>query len=199
VKTVSGTAAAPSRERRVLDAAVEVFWEKGYAAGSVREIADVAGLPKTSLYHVISSKDELLFRIFDESHRTSLAMMDEVAAMPGTPLARLRAYVERFVAYYVENIKPVGLYYRERRFIGGDRAATLRAQRRDYDRFVRGLIEAARTAGEADLEVEPTLATFFVIGALNDISEWYEPAAGVTPAEFAAAYAEVALASVTPA
>lgn len=190
------TAKGHPRERQVLDAAIQVFWEKGFASGSVQEVADRAGIPKTSLYRVISSKDELLFRIFDESHGNALEIMAGISSLDLKAVDRLHAYIVRFVAYYVENTEIVGLYYRERRFLGGDWAERLRVQRRDYDRFVGSLIETAQREGELPASLEPRLATFFVIGAINEISDWYQPELGTSSTEFAEDYAAIALAAI---
>jgi TetR/AcrR family transcriptional regulator, cholesterol catabolism regulator len=197
----SGRAAPVARRRRnreqeVLDAAVEVFWRKGYSAASVQEVADAVGVLKGSLYHYISSKEDLLFRIFDASHHDALAIMDAVSALDQPPLARLREYIVRFVTYYVSNIERVGLYYREWRSIEGERAALIRDQRRDYDRYVRTLIEEARRAGEIPESTDPKLAAFFVNSAINGISDWYGSDGALSSGELAELYADLTLAAV---
>ena len=58
-----------NREHEVVEAAVKVFYEKGYAASTIQDVADVVGVLKGSLYHYISSKEDLLFRILQQSSR----------------------------------------------------------------------------------------------------------------------------------
>ena len=55
-------------ERRdgLLDAALEVFLERGYAGASVREIAHRAGVTEGLIYHYFSSKRELLLVLLRE-------------------------------------------------------------------------------------------------------------------------------------
>ncbi len=43
--------------------AAKLFWTKGYASTTTREIAEVLGVRKASLYHHISCKEDLLFEI----------------------------------------------------------------------------------------------------------------------------------------
>jgi TetR/AcrR family transcriptional repressor of lmrAB and yxaGH operons len=45
---------------RILDAAWELFWQGGYHATSIADIAKRARLPKGSIYNYFTSKDELL-------------------------------------------------------------------------------------------------------------------------------------------
>ena len=51
--------AGPTR-RRILDAAYELFYRKGYSRVGVDEIAAFAGLTKRTLYYHFESKDQLL-------------------------------------------------------------------------------------------------------------------------------------------
>lgn len=49
---------------KILDAAEELFGTKGYAATSVREIVDAAGVKAPALYYHFGSKDGLLVALF---------------------------------------------------------------------------------------------------------------------------------------
>src|ERR1700744_339601 len=77
----AGRANGARREREVLDAATKVFSSRGYADASVQDIADELGILKGSLYHYIDSKEDLLFRLLEETHDEVQTIMDEVAAM----------------------------------------------------------------------------------------------------------------------
>jgi AcrR family transcriptional regulator len=57
-RTVGSTAA--DTRRRILDAALELFVERGYAGTTIRHIADHLGMTKGALYYHFSSKEDLL-------------------------------------------------------------------------------------------------------------------------------------------
>jgi TetR/AcrR family transcriptional regulator, cholesterol catabolism regulator len=185
-----------NREHEVLDAAVEVFWRKGYAAASVQEVADAVGVLKGSLYHYISSKEELLARIFEENDRDSMAIMEAVNALDVGPLERLHAFVSRFMKYYAENIKRVDLYFREWRFIGGDVGAEVRERRKLYDGFVRKLLQEAIDAGQLPDTTDVRVTTYYVMAALNGLPNWYRPGGRLSAAQVADRYADLTLAAV---
>ena len=44
----------------ILEAAAQVFRQKGFHGASMNDIAEVASLRKASLYHHVSSKQEIL-------------------------------------------------------------------------------------------------------------------------------------------
>lgn len=192
--------AGPGRRNRdgeIIDAAIEVFSRKGFAAASVQDVADAVGLLKGSLYHYITSKEELLFRIFDESHRQGSAIIEEVSSLDLPPLERLHRYFERYVLWYLSNVERVSLYFKEWRYLEGERRKTVVDQGRVYARFVRELIEEAQAAGEVRKEVDPKLASFFIMGAVNAIPDWYHPNGRESPATLARRYADMTVQVLT--
>ncbi len=77
----------------ILDAALEVFAESGYRAGSLREVAERVGMSEAGLLHHFRSKSALLMAVLD--HRDELAralvdfdLPDGVEALRGSGHAR---------------------------------------------------------------------------------------------------------------
>src|SRR6476620_11041579 len=110
-----------NREIDVMDAAVDVFWRKGYTAASVQDVAERVGILKGSLYYYISSKEDLLFRIVDDVHEQSRRILDDVVELDTTPLERLRTYMERHVKWCLENVEAVTVYFRDWGYLTGER------------------------------------------------------------------------------
>jgi AcrR family transcriptional regulator len=66
---------------RLVDAACAVFAEKGYASTRVADIAERAGVGKGTVYEYFSSKEELLFAVFELINaEISLRMNDALEA-----------------------------------------------------------------------------------------------------------------------
>jgi AcrR family transcriptional regulator len=189
----AGRSGRRNRDAEIIDAAIEVFSRKGFAAASMQDVADAVGLLKGSLYHYISSKEEMLFRIFDESHRQGSAIMEEVAALDLPPLDRLHAYFARYVHWYLDNVERVSLYFKEWRYLEGERRKTVVDQGRIYARFVRGLIEEAQAAGDVDPSVDAKLASFYIMGAVNAVPDWYHRDGRYSAATIARRYADLSV------
>ncbi|MFC6886738.1 MULTISPECIES: TetR/AcrR family transcriptional regulator [Actinomadura] len=68
-------------EERVLDAAMEAFWERGYAATSAQALVDSTGLGRSSLYNAFTSKHRLyqlaLRRYLERNTEADIALLDE--------------------------------------------------------------------------------------------------------------------------
>jgi TetR/AcrR family transcriptional repressor of nem operon len=69
-------------EERALDAAVRVFWERGYEATSTQDLCDATGLGRSSIYNTFQSKHALferaLARYLDTMTVTQTAVLDDV-------------------------------------------------------------------------------------------------------------------------
>jgi AcrR family transcriptional regulator len=182
-----------NREQEVLEAAIDLFFRKGYASASIQDVADQVGVLKGSLYYYIDSKEDLLFRIFQESHRQASEIVAEARALEASPLDRLRFYLERYVRWYLENVERVSLYFSELRHLTGERAATVRDQRDLYDGFVRDCIEGAKRDGVLAADVDVRYMTFFLLGAVNEVPTWYRRHGKDAPEQIAAEYADIAL------
>jgi len=71
--------------RRLLDAALEVFAERGYASANLDQVAAAAGLTKGAIYSNFASKDELFFAMM---HDQALNRVEAVrAALEADPRA----------------------------------------------------------------------------------------------------------------
>lgn len=66
--------------RRILEAAYELFAEKGYRGSSMREIAEKSGIKAGSIYNHFKNKEELFEAVFIEKHPLFriLSLLDEV-------------------------------------------------------------------------------------------------------------------------
>ena len=72
-------------KERILNAAIELFAEKGYKEVTMREIANAVGIKASSLYKHYENKDRILQRIF--------ALLSERMAQTNIPEDTLREYV----------------------------------------------------------------------------------------------------------
>jgi TetR/AcrR family transcriptional regulator, cholesterol catabolism regulator len=186
-----------NREPELIAAAISVFYEKGYAAASLQDVADIVGVLKGSLYHYISSKEELLARICVESHAQASEIMAESLASADDPLDQLRTYLGRIALWYLTNIERVSIYFNEGRWLTGERRSEVRAQGREFHSFIRTLIDKARSGDRVREDVDPRVAAQLIIGSLNSVSTWYRPDGLYSPEEIATSFTDMSLASIS--
>jgi AcrR family transcriptional regulator len=185
-----------NRSQDVLEAAVRVFHQKGYASASIQDIADEVGVLKGSLYHYIDSKEDLLARLFEDSAGHFMAMLDEASGLDERPVERLRSFAYACTLWYLQNIERVTIYATEWKHLTGKRRKVVIGIREDYEGRLASLIGELKEAGETRADLDVNFATYFIFGSLNGLPEWYRRR-GPDPAEkIAESYAGLIVATV---
>jgi TetR/AcrR family transcriptional regulator, transcriptional repressor for nem operon len=84
-------------EAAVLDAAVLCFWNRGYEATSVRELAESMGITGASLYNAFGDKHSLYGKAL--AHYVSQSVDDRIRRFDGTlsPLESIKAFFQEIV------------------------------------------------------------------------------------------------------
>jgi AcrR family transcriptional regulator len=157
----------------LLSVAVQVFNERGYDGTSMEHLSKAAGISKSSIYHHVTGKEELLRRAVSRALDGLFGILDEEPARVGHPVDRLEHVVRRMVEVLIAELPYVTLLLRVRGNTGTERWALER--RRDFDHRVAALLKAAAADGSVRADVEVRLATRLVFGMINSIVEWYRP------------------------
>jgi AcrR family transcriptional regulator len=88
-----------ARRRQIVEAAVEVVAELGYAQTSIRKIADRVGVAMSVVLYHFSSKDELVRAMVSESFVSAIDAIVPVIEAEETAAGKLRAYIRAQAAY----------------------------------------------------------------------------------------------------
>jgi TetR/AcrR family transcriptional regulator, cholesterol catabolism regulator len=164
------------RDREVLDTAARVFYEHGYSNASVQDVAEALGILKGSLYHYINTKEDLLFRLLDETHDGVHQILEDVDAIADLgPLEKLRLYVRRQIEFNMDNLVRVSVYYRELDRLSPERRRELLARRREHERFVIACIRDAQAAGRVAPELDAEGVSRCIFATIIWTYRWYSP------------------------
>lgn len=157
----------------MLEAAVDLFNERGYDATSVSDLAARLGVSKSALYHHFSAREEVLDVALDRAMRGLEQLLDEPGARSGTPSERLRFVLRGAVLVLVADLPFVTLLLRVRGNSDVERRALDR--RRTFDHRVTALVHDAQRAGEVRADIDGAVATRLLFGMVNSLTEWYRP------------------------
>jgi AcrR family transcriptional regulator len=81
---VSTVTTRGDKRLRLVEAASAVFADKGYASTRVADIAERAGVGKGTVYEYFSSKEELLFAVFESINADISSRMNDALAAGGS-------------------------------------------------------------------------------------------------------------------
>ena len=182
-----------ARRDDILEAAAEVFVERGFDAATTRDIGERAGVLSGSLYHHFETKEEMLFALVRDVYTGVLSSLEALDEMPGTCAERLRRLVEIHVEHLIGNLARTTLALHEFRSLTEEHRAVIAAAEDRYAAIVTELVEGGRADGSLRADADPKLARMVVLGAANWVYRWYRPGGDQAPAEIARSIASLAV------
>lgn len=169
----------------ILEAAAQIFREKGFHAASMQDIAQAVNLQKASLYHHVSSKQEILLAILDRALDLLIEIIEPISLQPLMPDEKLRQAICAYLGAMIDHIDLSAVLLLEHRSLE-PRYHALHIPRRDrFERLWRNMIQEGLDQGLFDCS-DPALAARYILGVLNWTITWYRPN-GILPVESVAA------------
>lgn len=157
----------------LLTVAVRVFNERGYDGTSMEHLSKAAGISKSSIYHHVVGKEELLRRAVSRALDGLFGILDDEKATRGRAVARVEYVTRRMVEVLIAELPYVTLLLRVRGNTETERWAMER--RREFDQRVAELLKAAAAEGDLRDDLDSRLATRLLFGMVNSLVEWYRP------------------------
>src|SRR5215469_11115556 len=165
-------------QRKIGEAAIELFYARGAVATSVRDITSACGLTPGALYIHFSSKEDLLYVLVRDIHiQVDEAMAVALANAGPDPVNQLSSIVRFLVAHTAGYKKQSRFANRDFTVLTGARSQEIRAiRRRMRDRLACVLIDGASRdafslAGGND-QPSATLCSGTILNMCVHISEW---------------------------
>jgi len=191
---VEQTKPAPqSTLERLLDAAATLFAQKGYAAASTREIAEILGIRKASLYYHVETKEDLLYNICKSSLQQIHNDVTDALGNVKEPRERIDILIRVHMTTLLRDLVANSVLFGEMRFLSGERLTEVIALRDSYEDVVRGVLSGARKAGVLRDDINVKYLCLFLLGLLNRVELWYRPEGGLSADELAVVFESIFL------
>ncbi|EHK82470.1 hypothetical protein SZMC14600_20339 [Saccharomonospora azurea SZMC 14600] len=186
----------PERFREIVEAAAEVFLEKGYSATSIQDISDRVGILKGSLYHYVRSKEDFLYRIIKDVYDEAIADIRKVSELEAEPLEKLAEFIRLHVRFAASHLTAYTIQLREFEQLSAERREEIRRGGETYVEALQVILEEAQEEGVVDGSLDPRLASIIITGELNSMTRWYSPQGALSVDELADVYVGMVLCSV---
>lgn len=154
------------RRREILDACAPLFLEKGFHETSMREIAETAGVGKSTLYDYFQSKEEILIFYFEDSLLEITNKAREIMAMDLEVAEKLKRIMQMHLGYLVQNRNIFLKLSFEAQRLSAAGQQQIQTERHAYQDMLRGLIEEGTRLGEFRA-VNPLFAARSVFSLLS--------------------------------
>jgi AcrR family transcriptional regulator len=170
---------------KLLRSAVDLFYKKGYADTSIRQIGAKAGITTSLVYHYFKNKEDMLFEILQNISKQLCAALKEVEERTTDPMECLREMIVVHTAIELDrNKKASKILVEEVYWIRGKKKKIITEKQREiYDLYMQKLEELQ----EKDLlgDVDLTVLNFSIFGIINWFFRWYREGGRLSKEEVA--------------
>jgi AcrR family transcriptional regulator len=189
-----------TRRQAIEDAASALFHAHGYTGTSVRDIARALDSQGASLYSHVTSKQDVLWSIVEQTAARFEAAAEAIeAADPGGATFGRGVYLIALVRAHVEvvtdDIERASVFVHEWRALQGHRREEIGRRRDAYEARFRTVIADGIRSG-AFHAVDPSVAAAYILTALNGLVGWYRPDGRLSARAVADLYADLSLRAV---
>lgn len=176
----------------ILEAAAQVFRQKGFHGASMANIAEAVNLQKASLYHHVSSKQEILLELLDRALELLLERISPIAAQNISADERLRQMIHEYLQILAENTDLSAVLLFEHRSLESKQHARHVPNRDKFEALWRSvLVDGVRTKKFACEDI--SIATRALLGIMNWTITWYRPNGDLTIKQIADQYSNLLL------
>jgi AcrR family transcriptional regulator len=172
---------------QILRAAADLFRERGYPASTVDLIAARLGMSKASLYTHFRAKEEMLAAISRETIEAFTRDLSLVLASRLPAEDKLRRVIRQHVQFVIANRSFLTVFFGEEANLPARFARALAAQKDRYDKGVERIVQEGIRSG-VFRDVPARLVVFGLLGMMNWVHKWYNPAGRWGAEEISAAF-----------
>ncbi len=171
------------RLAKILVHATNVFYEKGYAAASMRDLSRASGVSLSGLYYYFESKEELLYLIQKHTFATIVARLRARLDEVEHPAERIRMFILNHLEYFLANQKAMKVLSHEDEVLKNGFGSEIAAIKREYYRICIELLDNYKRG--KGLEFSSRTAVLTLFGMMNWIYTWYNARVDADASELA--------------
>lgn len=161
-------------------ASAKLFYERGYAATSIRDIAEAVDISSSTMYHHFKNKQEVLHAIVTQFMTDFVAATDEILHDKQlTPTERIRRTVRKHIEFSDDRRPELLVGNPIRNALDADQQQEGIRLQSAYHDAVRDTIKEGVESGEFDVP-DVAVATMAVLDMLNGVREWFTPRGTLT-------------------
>jgi TetR/AcrR family transcriptional regulator, cholesterol catabolism regulator len=172
-----------TRKEQVIRKAAELFREKGYAASSMRDLAQKLGIEAASLYSHIKSKEEILQNLCFDMAAEFIKSLKAVESSQSTASEKLTQGIIGHIQVMAKDLIASAVFMNEHRHLSQPYLREFLLLRINYINRFKAIIEEGVKQGEFKSSIDRKLAVMTLFSSLNWMPMWYDPSSAIDPSE----------------
>jgi len=176
----------------ILEAAAQVFRQKGFHGASMADIAGAVNLQKASLYHHVSSKQEILLALLDRALELLFERISAISTQSIPADKKLRQMIRAYLQILAENTDLSAVLLFEHRSLERKQHARHVPNRDKFEALWRDVLSEGVKAKLFTCD-DPALSTRALLGIMNWTITWYRPGGALEIDQIADQYSNLLL------
>ncbi len=162
------------KQAQIVEAACNLFFEKGFHGTSIREIADESGMSMGQLYHYISSKDDILFLVAKHMQELFYDRLIEIGLEAiQDPLAKFIRALRLSIEFPHRHKKLIQFIFTEAKYLGKKHLdIILKMDEINLSGFFQKLLEKVNEKYPINCNLERAAKFITYVTAFNALKGW---------------------------
>jgi AcrR family transcriptional regulator len=176
----------------ILDAAAQIFSQKGYHGTSMQDIALAVHLQKASLYYHVSSKQEILFDLLNRALDILIERVSTAIQEVDSPEDKLRCAMTAYLGTLADHQNLAAILLLEHRSLEPDYKDRHISRRDRFEQVWRDLILEGKEKGVFTCN-DASLSARALLGVMNWAVTWFRKDGELSSGEIAGQFADIFL------
>lgn len=176
----------------IRQAAIGLFYRKGYFATTTSDIAEAVGIRKSTIYHHFENKEDLLFDVLQSTMVALRENLDATLASTVGAERRVADAIRSHISFHIDHQREVFIADSELRGLTEPNRSKIIADRDEYERVFSEIIaDAVRDGMFAETDVK--VAAYGVLTLCTSVANWFKPGGRLSKDEVAEVYCQLIL------
>jgi AcrR family transcriptional regulator len=181
---------SPKKSKEIHGVVARLFAYRGYHHTSMREIARELDMNQSSLYHYLTSKEDVLFKLMNDAMDHVLVELKEICEKDLSAEDKLKKVLHSYIRSYAGDQERLILLVNEMNSLTEPNRLILVEKQRKYVQLIKSVLKELVDEDKMR-EIDPSVATFAFFGMVHYTIKWYHKDGPITLDELARLFVEI--------
>ena len=171
-----------AKKELILKTAAAMFREKGFAASSMRDLAEKIGIEAASLYNHIQSKAQILEEIIDGVSDECQLHLDNLEKSRSSSLEKIESLIRFHTRMMMNRFEEYSVMVSQWMHLEGDKLSSFAINRRNYVKRMESIVADGIQKGELK-SLMPYVVVLNILSSVRGLEFWQRSAKSHTAQE----------------
>jgi len=186
-----------AKKEIILQTAAAMFREKGFAASSMRDLAEKIGIEAASLYNHIQSKAQILEEIIESVSEECRLHLADLQKSDTSSLEKIESLIRFHTRMMMNRFEEYSVMVSQWMHLEGDKFSVFATERRDYVKRMEAIVETGIRNGELK-SVMPYVVVLNILSSVRGLEFWQRSAKSHTAQEMEDSMVAHLIGGITP-